>query len=119
VTRIDALGTTLDTRRNIPEDTILHSHRSENLKSYTDRIIYNMKFMIFILIYHRHKRTNQYIGLFFHEFNVCSMSSFCVKFQRNSKRIECRSCYPLGLHDGKGCALFSVRRYAEGAGGGM
>jgi hypothetical protein len=22
------------TRRNIPEDTILHSHRSENLKSY-------------------------------------------------------------------------------------
>jgi hypothetical protein len=23
------------TRRNIPEDTILHSHRSENLKSYT------------------------------------------------------------------------------------
>jgi hypothetical protein len=24
------------TRRNIPEDTILHSHRRENLKSYTD-----------------------------------------------------------------------------------
>jgi hypothetical protein len=23
------------TRRNIPEDTILHSHRRENLKSYT------------------------------------------------------------------------------------
>jgi hypothetical protein len=29
------------TRRNIPEDTILHSHRPENLKSYT----------VFILIY--------------------------------------------------------------------
>jgi hypothetical protein len=27
------------TRRNIPEDSILHSHRSENLKSYT---IYNI-----------------------------------------------------------------------------
>jgi hypothetical protein len=26
---------TRDTRRNNPEDTILHSHRSENLKSYT------------------------------------------------------------------------------------
>jgi hypothetical protein len=25
-------------RRNIPEDSILHSHRRENLKSYTDRI---------------------------------------------------------------------------------
>jgi hypothetical protein len=32
VTRIGELGTT--TRRNIPEDTILHSHRRENLKSY-------------------------------------------------------------------------------------
>jgi hypothetical protein len=26
---------TIVTRRNIPEDTILHSHRRENLKSYT------------------------------------------------------------------------------------
>jgi hypothetical protein len=26
------------TRRNIPEDTILHSHRHENLKSYTAEI---------------------------------------------------------------------------------
>jgi hypothetical protein len=45
VTRIDELGTTLAvtsnrrtlrraTRRNIPEDAILHSHRRENLKSY-------------------------------------------------------------------------------------
>jgi hypothetical protein len=25
------------TRRNIPEDAILHSHRRENLKSYTER----------------------------------------------------------------------------------
>jgi hypothetical protein len=29
---------TIATRRNIPEDTILHSHRRENLKSYTDNI---------------------------------------------------------------------------------
>jgi hypothetical protein len=27
------------TRRNIPEDTILHSHRRENLKSYMNVII--------------------------------------------------------------------------------
>jgi hypothetical protein len=26
------------TRRNNPEDTILHSHRRENLKSYTDTV---------------------------------------------------------------------------------
>jgi hypothetical protein len=26
------------TRRNIPEDTILHSHRRENLKSYTNML---------------------------------------------------------------------------------
>jgi hypothetical protein len=30
------------TRRNIPEDGILHSHRRENLKSYTlDQIYYS------------------------------------------------------------------------------
>jgi hypothetical protein len=44
MTRIGELGTTLAvtsnrvltraTRRNIPEDAILHSHRRENLKSY-------------------------------------------------------------------------------------
>jgi hypothetical protein len=28
------------TRRNIPEDTILHSHRRENLKSYMIKVIY-------------------------------------------------------------------------------
>jgi hypothetical protein len=31
------------TRRNNPEDTILHSHRSENLKSYKKEIIKNNK----------------------------------------------------------------------------
>jgi hypothetical protein len=57
VTRIGELGTTVAvtsnqcmlqrnttraTRHNIPEDTILHSHRHENLKSYKDKIkIYN------------------------------------------------------------------------------
>jgi hypothetical protein len=34
VTRTGELGTTRATRRNNPEDTILHSHRRENLKSY-------------------------------------------------------------------------------------
>jgi hypothetical protein len=31
----ETLVLTRATRRNIPEDTILHSHRRENLKSYT------------------------------------------------------------------------------------
>jgi hypothetical protein len=30
------------TRRNIPEDTILHSHRRENLKSYKLNTVYNI-----------------------------------------------------------------------------
>jgi hypothetical protein len=33
------------TRRNNPEDTILHSHRRENLKSYNVFIVYNMFFV--------------------------------------------------------------------------
>jgi hypothetical protein len=40
VTRIRELGPSVLTRatqRNIPEDTILHSHRRENLKSYNIR----------------------------------------------------------------------------------
>jgi hypothetical protein len=31
---------TRDTRRNIPEDAILHSHRRENLKSYDVSAVY-------------------------------------------------------------------------------
>jgi hypothetical protein len=31
------------TRRNIPEDAILHSHRRENLKSYIQRAVYSLK----------------------------------------------------------------------------
>jgi hypothetical protein len=34
------------TRRNIPEDTILHCHRRENLKSYTLDSTWTEKFMI-------------------------------------------------------------------------
>jgi hypothetical protein len=29
-------------RRDIPEDAILHSHRRENLKSYTDKIFHHI-----------------------------------------------------------------------------
>jgi hypothetical protein len=35
------------TRRNIPEDTILHSHRRENLKYYKILLIHRV-------LYHRH-----------------------------------------------------------------
>jgi hypothetical protein len=36
----ETLVHTRATRRNIPKDTILHSHRRENLKSYTMEIIF-------------------------------------------------------------------------------
>jgi hypothetical protein len=32
---------TRTTRRNIPEDTILHSHRRENLKSYKEHKVFS------------------------------------------------------------------------------
>jgi hypothetical protein len=35
--------TTRATRRDIPEDTILHSHRRENLKSYNCNVILPMR----------------------------------------------------------------------------
>jgi hypothetical protein len=46
------------TRRNIPEDTILHSHRRENLRSY-------MMQYIVVLIYHN--ITNLFICLFVYD----------------------------------------------------
>jgi hypothetical protein len=46
------------TRRNIPEDTILHSHRRENLKSYTYAIIHS-------------QRRNQ------NQFYICNVCNVC------------------------------------------
>jgi hypothetical protein len=37
---------TRDTRRNIPEDAILHSHRRENLKSYISIVVLATFFML-------------------------------------------------------------------------
>jgi hypothetical protein len=34
------------TRRNIPEDAILHSHRRENLKSYKESMVIHINFPI-------------------------------------------------------------------------
>jgi hypothetical protein len=39
VTIIGELGTTLAVTSNLPEDTILHSHRRKNLKSYEATIV--------------------------------------------------------------------------------
>jgi hypothetical protein len=40
---------TTDTRRNIPEDAILHSHRRENLNSYISLMVYDWLFVRAIL----------------------------------------------------------------------
>jgi hypothetical protein len=37
-------------RRSIPEDAILHSHRRENLKPYTDELIYIMTLKVLLHI---------------------------------------------------------------------
>jgi hypothetical protein len=40
------------TWRNISEDAILHSHRPENYKSYTQSINFIMNIIIIIILYH-------------------------------------------------------------------
>jgi hypothetical protein len=45
-------------RHNIPEDTILHSHRRENLKSYTGRIIYN--FPVSVILFQDPKQRHSF-----------------------------------------------------------
>jgi hypothetical protein len=38
------------TRRNIPEDAILHSHRRENLKSYIANIVLSMSILVALMM---------------------------------------------------------------------
>jgi hypothetical protein len=45
----ETLVFTRATRRNNPEDTILHSHHRENLKSYMEVVVRNVKIMILYL----------------------------------------------------------------------
>jgi hypothetical protein len=63
VTRIGELGTLAVTsnrsvlrrvtRRNIPEDGILHSHRRENLKSYTSMLDYTTVSVLLLFVHNR------------------------------------------------------------------
>jgi hypothetical protein len=47
------------TRRNIPEDTILHSHRRENLRSYTLSLCSMIRYSIYI--YDISERLNNFV----------------------------------------------------------
>jgi hypothetical protein len=55
ITRVQALSSsetlvhTRDTRRNIPEDVILHSHRRENIKSYETFLYLQLPFKLLVL----------------------------------------------------------------------
>jgi hypothetical protein len=48
----------ISTRRHIPEDGILHSHRRENLKSYI--LMFRRKFAQLHNYFHREKRYTRY-----------------------------------------------------------
>jgi hypothetical protein len=43
-------GLTRATRRNNPEDTILHSHRRENLKSYRDKASFQFEARLYVTL---------------------------------------------------------------------
>jgi hypothetical protein len=47
----ETLVLTRATRRNNPEDTILHSHRRENLKSYTGMVLNGMLYVLYHFLY--------------------------------------------------------------------
>jgi hypothetical protein len=42
------------TRRNIPEDTILHRHRRENLKSYNSEYVYSFMIQVATVLALKH-----------------------------------------------------------------
>jgi hypothetical protein len=70
------------TRRNIPEDTILHSHRRENLKSYICEVVSHT---------HRPRSTHQkrflYLSLL-HTYQRLSKSQGLVRFEGLDKLIK-------------------------------
>jgi hypothetical protein len=61
------------TRRNIPEDGILHSHRRENLKSYKPTRILN-PYMIFNRESDKHLVTFSVFGVWTHSSNLALVS---------------------------------------------
>jgi hypothetical protein len=76
------------TRRNIPEDTILHSHRRENLKSYVGHV--DFSYILFISISRRSTNDENFLedSVIFHPRFLSGQgvtgASMCVFLQSNS-----------------------------------
>jgi hypothetical protein len=60
----ETLVLTKATQHNIPEDTILHSHRRENLKSYMVESVVIITVIIYALVSHNNSSILIYISLY-------------------------------------------------------
>jgi hypothetical protein len=78
------------TRRNIPEDAILHSHHHENLKSYT--VIANPSVVLSTMLYYPQEQAMTYINILLMKNVKKSISYSCKLLATAERNIKFKSC---------------------------